>query len=137
MALSCMTVSAFAADTSVAPAADASDASVEASESNAVSEASARNVDLYLWPSNTLLDGFNTVVVTPGKGANMKIHLEIIMGSVKVQVRKSGSLTWKTVADWETSGHHWADLVTNCDSGNYQVRLFCTTALFSGGVYTE
>lgn len=92
-------------------------------------------VELISYPYQ-LLDGYSIKETnTELNGQNLKLYLYIETGSVKVQVRKAGATFWSTVDTWG-QGHHWVDLAKNC-KGTYQVRLFGTAALFSGGAYIE
>ena len=91
-------------------------------------------VELISYPYQ-LLDGYSIKETTPPEGQTLKLYLYIETGSVKVQVRKAGATFWSTVDTWG-QGHHWVDLAKNC-KGTYQVRLFGTAALFSGGAYIE
>ena len=98
---------------------------------------STYNTDYFTFRDNAVLDGYQTIVVTPGSGEALKIHTYIMSGSLKVQVKKSSALFYKTIATWNNNGHHYADLVTNTDGSTYYVRLFGAAALFNGGIYSE
>lgn len=127
MILSCTSVSAFAAETFVE----------DVNPSNVSTYATARNINYYTFSDNSVLDGTITIKVTPGSGEALKIHLYIISGSVKVQVKKSSALLYTTVRTFKNAGHNYADLVSSTNGGTYYVRLTGTAAWFNGGIYSE
>ena len=107
-------------------------------EHNSDQQNPTRNTDLITFADPSILDGgIEYTGITPGSGRNMKIHVYMYSGSLTVWVKHSSSSNWTSIATWNTSGHHWADLVCPTSSGSYNIRLWGSAAIFKGGVYLE
>lgn len=110
----------------------------ERSEETSVDQlATARNTDYFTFSENATLDGYKTIVVKPGSGEALKLHVYLKSGSLKVQIKKSTSIFYTTITTWKDIGHHYCDLVSNTDGSTYYVRLQGAAAWFSGGIYSE
>lgn len=75
------------------------------------------------------------------RGENIKIHMYItsITGEIKVYACKgsTGAYDGKNLkARWSGTGHHYADLFPNAESGTYNVFVYGVFA-GSGAVYAE
>ena len=118
---------------SVAVATEVPEAKNKSEETVAMAE--ARNIDYYTYP-NQLLDGYKTVTVYPGSREALKMHVYMSSGALTVWVKPSSSNFWTKKATWNTTGHHYCDLVSSTNGSAYQVRVFGAAAWFEGGVYS-
>ena len=74
--------------------------------------------------------------VFPGKGENLKIHLYLYTNNkITISVRPEGGSS-RTVATWNSKGHHWADLVRGTNGKGYWITISGST-IADGGVYSE
>lgn len=99
------------------------------------------NVDV--WSTNNLVtyipENGMTIQVRPGQGKNLKVHFylsKLFLAKMDFYVLLSTSSGYKTIAHWNTEGHHWADVVTNTTSSTYTIRLV-GPAYINGAFYTE
>ena len=91
------------------------------------------------------------ITVKPGVGENLKVHfvlsklflnnmsLKIYLGNTLVVVEHDTDTMLACdylVDNWNTEGHHWADVVTNTSSSTYKIRLV-GPAYINGAFYTE
>lgn len=125
------------ASTSVyaAEAKPTSEGRLEEVKEAANAENSARNID-YWNTHGPLVISDSSFKVTPGAGENLKIHLYVTKGPVTIKIRAQGSSGYTTIATWNSTGHHWADLVTGTDGGYYWVNIV-GPCIVDGGVYSE
>ncbi len=75
------------------------------------------------------------ITVKPGVGENLKVHFvlsKLFLNNMSLKIYLGNTL----VANWNTEGHHWADVVTNTSSSTYKIRLV-GPAYINGAFYTE
>lgn len=75
------------------------------------------------------------ITVKPGVGENLKVHFvlsKVFLNNMSLKIYLGNTL----VANWNTEGHHWADVVTNTSSSTYKIRLV-GPAYINGAFYTE
>lgn len=125
MALS-MSSMAFATETST---------TTENQAETGVSIKSLTNIDYHTY-SEMILDGYNTVRVSPGAGEALKMHVYMQSGALTVYVKPANSSIYTKKATWNTTGHHYVDLVSSTNGGSYDVRIFGAAAWFNGGIYS-
>lgn len=102
---------------------------------NEIGIASARNIDYWNTHGATAISN-TTINVRPGAGENLKIHLYLYSNnSITIQVAPAGG-SFRTVTTWNSTGHHWADLVSGTNGGTYSVRFIGSTVA-DGGIYSE
>lgn len=91
-----------------------------------------------VWSTNGILyvsEKGITITVRPGAGENLKVHFalsKLFLTNMRLRIY----LGDKLIANWNTEGDHWADVVTNTGSAGYKIRLV-GPAYISGAFYTE
>lgn len=129
--MSCTTMSAFAAEESSIPTEQV--AQISATNSSA-SVLSTNNYDYWNSHGEVYIDKFS-YNIDPLPGENIKIHLYLCSGSVTVKLRNKFGIV-RTIATWNTEGHHYADLITNAQRTGYTVILE-GPAVADFGIYEE
>lgn len=121
--------------TSVFAAENKQEANIEATSSTNDNDISMLNTDYWKTPGPVVI-GNTTFQVFPGKGENLKIHLYLYSSNkITISVQPEGGST-RTVATWNSKGHHWADLVRGTNGRPYWITISGST-IADGGVYSE
>lgn len=111
------------------------DTNFDVSSANEETTIAPRNIDY--WNTYGMATISNTMIkVTPGAGENLKIHLYLYSNNtITISVAPVGG-SFRTVATWNSTGHHWADLVNGTNGGSYWVK-FTGSTIADGGIYSE
>ena len=75
------------------------------------------------------------ITVRPGVGENLKVHFllnKLFLSDMRLRIYLGNKL----IANWNTEGDHWADVVKNTSSSSYTIRLV-GPAYINGAFYTE
>lgn len=96
---------------------------------------STLNTDYWTTPGPVAI-GNTMFSVYPGAGENLKIHLYLYTNNDITISVKADNGSWRTVANWGSVGHHWADLVRGTNGGRYTIWIQGST-IADGGVYSE
>lgn len=133
--LTCASTTAFAAEDNnlIVPNVDAIDATGEAGIMPCNTDYWTTEL-LYIGNQNGL-----TLKITVPKGQNLKVHFylsKLLLEKMELYVQLLENGKYKTIAHWDTEGHHWADVVTNTNGGTFTVRLV-GPAYVHGGFYSE
>lgn len=130
MLLTCATTTAFAAE----PDNTLAEQKKEVTGTSTTNV--TRNIDYWNTAGPLQISQWSTRV-SPGAGENLKIHFYVSVAPIKIEISRPGG--GKTlIANWTTTGHHWADLVRGTDGGDYWVDMTGSpVAIVDGGIYSE
>ena len=98
---------------------------------------SPRNTDYWNTNGPYLLEGPKGIQFYVPAGKHLKVHFNMLSGSLKFSIREKGSSHIIKTVTFSKSGHNYADLISSTKGTTYQVSFTGYTALFDGGFYSE
>lgn len=129
--LSCTPMYAMAAEESNAPTEQIAQ---ESTIDSTASPTSTNNYDYWnTYGRKTIKD--EVVGLYPVNNDPIKLHFYLYSGSIMIRVQMNTG-TPKTVATWDTPGHHWVDLIPTPIGARYRI-TFSGEAEVDGGIYGE